>query len=418
MPMELGGQQYTAWKNELIMIERYILKELGFSLYNIMDHPHKYILYFIKVLNGSEALANEAWSYLNDSMRLDVSLKYEAQTIACAAIYLAAHKVNFALPEDAATGVWWEVFGAETADMDKICSEILGLYQYNKVSRVVAYSSYLRMLIVFSVILIAQFGWLEPLAEVEYLSADTCAAFDKVLAIETPPVVHSVSDAQPASSGSLTGNVRPFGSASPRVAAAGGSTPTGDGSATPVSGNTPVRATATDCAEEVGGGAKLARKWFSVVGDIDKLDDPAANEGTKATEESVRSSRPSTSKGRETVPENTRDRSRARGRSDRRRDDSRDRSKNERRGDSRSRQRSSSRDRGHDRNRSRGESDRRPAAREENRDSDRDKGYRDSRSSRPRSRSREGGSRRDRDRDAREPRSHRSDSRSPKRRRP
>ena len=134
MPMELGGQQYTTWKNELIMIERYILKELGFSLYNIMDHPHKYILYFIKVLNGNEALANEAWSYLNDSMRLDVSLHYEAQTIACAAIYLAARKVDFPLPEDAATGVWWEVFGAETTDMDKICTEILGLYHFDKVS--------------------------------------------------------------------------------------------------------------------------------------------------------------------------------------------------------------------------------------------------------------------------------------------
>lgn len=132
-PMELGGQQYTTWKNELIMIERYILKELGFSLYNIMDHPHKYILYFIKVLNGSEALANEAWRYLNDSMRLDVSLKYEAQTIACAAIYLAARKVDFALPEDPASGVWWEVFGAETSDMDHICSDILSLYGYNKV---------------------------------------------------------------------------------------------------------------------------------------------------------------------------------------------------------------------------------------------------------------------------------------------
>lgn len=34
---------------DLMMIERYILKELGFAFYNIGDHPHKYILYFIKV---------------------------------------------------------------------------------------------------------------------------------------------------------------------------------------------------------------------------------------------------------------------------------------------------------------------------------------------------------------------------------
>lgn len=134
--MELGGQQYSAWKNELIMIERYILKELGFSLYNIMDHPHKYILYFIKVLNGSEELANAAWRFLNDSMRLDISLRFEAQTIACAAIFLAARKIAFALPEDAETGVWWEVFGASTQHLNTICEEIIGLYQYEKVRMV------------------------------------------------------------------------------------------------------------------------------------------------------------------------------------------------------------------------------------------------------------------------------------------
>jgi hypothetical protein len=82
------------------MIERYILKELGFSLYNIIDnHPHKYILYFIKLLNGNEELANYSWKCLNDSMRLDISLKYDAPIIACAAIYLASHYIGYVLPE-------------------------------------------------------------------------------------------------------------------------------------------------------------------------------------------------------------------------------------------------------------------------------------------------------------------------------
>lgn len=47
--LDLGGEQYNMWKNDLMMIERYILRELGFAFYNIGDHPHKYILYFIKV---------------------------------------------------------------------------------------------------------------------------------------------------------------------------------------------------------------------------------------------------------------------------------------------------------------------------------------------------------------------------------
>lgn len=48
-PLELGGMRYSDWKNEVIMIERFILKELGFSFYHNIEHPHKYLLYYIKV---------------------------------------------------------------------------------------------------------------------------------------------------------------------------------------------------------------------------------------------------------------------------------------------------------------------------------------------------------------------------------
>ena len=68
-PLEIGGERYSVWKSgnfiyiffkilnkfielktqELITIERYILKELGFYLYSISEHPHKYLLHFIQV---------------------------------------------------------------------------------------------------------------------------------------------------------------------------------------------------------------------------------------------------------------------------------------------------------------------------------------------------------------------------------
>ena len=48
-PLELGGIRYNNWKNEVITIERYLLKELGFSFYSSIEHPHKYLLYYIKV---------------------------------------------------------------------------------------------------------------------------------------------------------------------------------------------------------------------------------------------------------------------------------------------------------------------------------------------------------------------------------
>lgn len=118
------------WKNELITMEMYILKELGFSLYSIMDHPHKYLLYFVKVINGSNELAQTAWNYLNDSMRLNISLRYSAEKIACAAIYLAARKLQFPLPTDHS---WLKIMGGDLESTRVIADTILSLYSLEKV---------------------------------------------------------------------------------------------------------------------------------------------------------------------------------------------------------------------------------------------------------------------------------------------
>ena len=129
-PLELGGVRYTEWKNELITMERYLLKELGFSFYNILDHPHRYILYYVKMLDGSSELSQIAWNYLNDSLRLDLSLRYPAEEIACAAIYMAARKCNFSLPTNPP---WWSLMMVDKDRLLSICDRILELYHMPKV---------------------------------------------------------------------------------------------------------------------------------------------------------------------------------------------------------------------------------------------------------------------------------------------
>ena len=47
--LDVGGKAYLQWKSALITIERYILKELGFSFYSILDHPHKFLIVYLKV---------------------------------------------------------------------------------------------------------------------------------------------------------------------------------------------------------------------------------------------------------------------------------------------------------------------------------------------------------------------------------
>ena len=57
----------------------------------------KFILYYVRCLEGSNALAQKAWSYLNDSMRTDLCVRFKAQVVASAAIFMAARSLKVQL---------------------------------------------------------------------------------------------------------------------------------------------------------------------------------------------------------------------------------------------------------------------------------------------------------------------------------
>jgi len=186
----------------LLEIEKYILKELGFTFYNIMDHPHKFILYYVKILDGSTELAQRAWNYLNDSLRLDCCVRYRAEAIASAAIYMAARDLKVrqemffegtkthpplvmcsfgALNPDwwlllhaihaflcvwwwgGWTGKqvklpdnppWWQLFGSNLMEIRRISNSILSLYHQEKIT------------------------WLEPLHPLSFFSKDELAKLE------------------------------------------------------------------------------------------------------------------------------------------------------------------------------------------------------------------------------------------------
>jgi hypothetical protein len=142
--LDISSPRYTEWKAELAAVELHLLNQLGFSLYAMMDHPHKYILYYLRILDGAKDLSQLAWNYLNDSMRLDVSLRYTAQELACAAIYMSARCLQHPLPGNPP---WWKLM---TDDIDKIyeiSERILSLYGLSKVNIVLFWFYFIRFCI-------------------------------------------------------------------------------------------------------------------------------------------------------------------------------------------------------------------------------------------------------------------------------
>ncbi|DAZ95627.1 TPA: hypothetical protein N0F65_002256 [Lagenidium giganteum] len=128
--LDLDSDVYCLWKDWLVMVERQVLIDLGFSLYNIMEHPHKYILYYVKVLDLSKQLAQKAWNFLNDSLRIDVCTRFRPEVIACAAIHLAARVEQVKLPEAPA---WWKLFDVEEKQLLAVSDAILAMYSRKKI---------------------------------------------------------------------------------------------------------------------------------------------------------------------------------------------------------------------------------------------------------------------------------------------
>ncbi|CAL8337033.1 unnamed protein product [Lota lota] len=124
---------YVNTKAQVIKTERRVLKELGFCVH--VKHPHKasVIVMYLQVLECEKntPLVQMAWNYMNDSLRTDVFLRYSAETVACACIYLSARALQIPLPEHPA---WFLLFGSAEEDLKEICRRILRLYALPSVS--------------------------------------------------------------------------------------------------------------------------------------------------------------------------------------------------------------------------------------------------------------------------------------------
>ncbi|XP_058017094.1 cyclin-L2 isoform X2 [Ahaetulla prasina] len=80
--------------------------------------------------NREKADSLDRWNYMNDSLRTDVFMRYQPETIACACIYLAARTLQIPLPN---RPHWFLLFGASEEEIQEVCLRILKLYTVKKI---------------------------------------------------------------------------------------------------------------------------------------------------------------------------------------------------------------------------------------------------------------------------------------------
>ncbi|KAI6219148.1 hypothetical protein M3Y99_01673200 [Aphelenchoides fujianensis] len=121
VPLKID-KNYVELKNLVIKTERRILNVLGFVVH--VHHPHKliYAYMFVLQLLDRKDILQRAWNYMNDGLRTDIFMRYRAETIACACIFLAARTVRDPVPLPKHPRHWFELYDATEEEIHSIAS--------------------------------------------------------------------------------------------------------------------------------------------------------------------------------------------------------------------------------------------------------------------------------------------------------
>lgn len=91
--LALVGQQYYTLKETLIVDEQFLLRTIDFQI--VVEHPHKYVLNFGRLIEAKHSLILLAVSILNDSIvYTKISMSHSPADIAAACIQFAGDLIG------------------------------------------------------------------------------------------------------------------------------------------------------------------------------------------------------------------------------------------------------------------------------------------------------------------------------------
>lgn len=135
---------YEDEKALMLTKEADLLRVLNFEM--SVDHPFKYLIilrkYFLQIpgdeqqpevkdrlKNSYKDVMQSSWNLINDSIGLDIHVRFDPREIATAAFFLAAQLHRVSLPNSSKDGPsWHELFSCDLHHIQVICNSILDIY--------------------------------------------------------------------------------------------------------------------------------------------------------------------------------------------------------------------------------------------------------------------------------------------------
>jgi len=118
-----GDGEYARALELLMERERELLATLGFIFH--VEHPQRFLLFFAKALELDEAVAQSAWGFLLDSLRLSLHCYHPGNVVTSACIYLAFRTLQRPMPRSVPP--WWELFDTSTDELFTVVRALMAL---------------------------------------------------------------------------------------------------------------------------------------------------------------------------------------------------------------------------------------------------------------------------------------------------
>ena len=122
MMLNLYSGFYSSFKDEVIKAERDMLRCFGFVTH--VEHAHPLVLAVGSQLGLPRTLLQSACNIVNDSLRTTLCVRFKAENVACAALFLAAQKHGHTLPYH-----WWKGCDVNWESLRTCCDVIIDLYE-------------------------------------------------------------------------------------------------------------------------------------------------------------------------------------------------------------------------------------------------------------------------------------------------
>jgi len=121
--LEYFSQKYEDVKQDVIRVERHVLRAFGFCIH--VEHPHKFVVNYARMMEQPKELMRRAWAFANDSLRTNLCVRFRADAVAVACVFLAARTLGMPMPR---YPPWHDVFDVSAEDAEVMSASILALY--------------------------------------------------------------------------------------------------------------------------------------------------------------------------------------------------------------------------------------------------------------------------------------------------